>query len=130
MKNGGAFRILLKELSRDPQLKQIMAKARRQTRGKGGAKVENVTGMFLLMLAIASRFTKRKKARALDELIDVISLLVQVSLLLKENIFDRPEVREFFSQSYKQIYSLAQEFVAMVLPQTKPVRGMRTPRRA
>jgi hypothetical protein len=122
MKNGSQFKNLLKGLSRDPRLKRVIAKAQRQTRGKGEAKVENVTGILLLLLAIASRFASKKKARALDELMDVIYLLVQVSLLLKENIFDRPEVKEFFSQSSRQVYLLAQECVAMVLPKAKGAR--------
>jgi len=125
MKNSSQLENLLKELSRDPRLKLVIAKAKRQTRGKGAAKVENVTGIFLLILAIASRFAKKKKARAIDELMDIIYLLVQVSLVLKENIFDRPEVQEFFSRSSRQIYSLAQECVAMVLPKTKGLRHIR-----
>jgi hypothetical protein len=130
MKNASQFRKLLKQLSRDARVKRIIAKAKRRTRGKGGAKVETVTNMFLLLMAIASRFAKKKKARALDELMEIIYLLVQVSLLLKENIFDRPEVKEFFSHSSKQIYLLAQECVAMVLPKTKGLRPMRTWRSA
>ncbi|MGA2713122.1 MAG: hypothetical protein ABSG41_08435 [Bryobacteraceae bacterium] len=130
MRNGSQFENLLKQLSRDPRLKLVIAKAKRQTRGKGAAKVENVTGIFLLILAIASRFAKKKKARAIDELMDIIYLLVQVSLVLKENIFDRPEVQEFFSRSSKQIYLLAQECVAMVLPKTKGLRRVRAPRSA
>jgi len=49
-------------------------------------------------------------------------LFVQGSLVLKENIFDRPEVNEFFSQSSKDIYFFAQKYVAMVLPKTKASR--------
>jgi len=128
MKNGSQFKDLLKGLSRDPRLKRVITKARRQTRQKGGAKVERVTDIVLILLAIASRFVKKKKARALDELMDIIYLLVQVSLLLKENIFDRPEVKEFFSHSSKQMYLLAQECVAMVLPKTKRPRRMHTSR--
>jgi hypothetical protein len=81
-------------------------------------------------LAIASRFATKKKARALDELMDIIFLLVQVSLLLKENIFDRPEVKKFFSQSSKEIYSLAQKYVAMVSPTAKTLRPKRKSRSA
>jgi hypothetical protein len=130
MKNGSQFKNLLGELSRDPRLKLVIANAKRQNRGKSRAKVETVTSILLLLLATISRFAKKKRARALDELMDVIYLLVQVSLLLKENIFDRPEVKEFFSQSSKQIYLLAQECVAMVLPKPKGLRAARTHRSA
>ena len=130
MKDASQFRKLLKQLSRDARVKRVIAKAKRRTRGKGGAKVETVTDMFLLLMAIASRFAKKKKARALDELMEIIYLLVQVSLLLKENIFDRREVKEFLSQSSKRIYLLAQECVAMVLPKTKGLRPVHTARSA
>jgi len=130
MKKGSQFENLLKDLSRDPRLKLVIAKARRQNHRKGAAQVENVTGIFLLLMAIASRFAKKKRARALDELMDIIYLLVQASLLLKENIFDRPEVKKFLSQSSKQIYLLAQACVAMVLPKTKRLRPARASRSA
>ena len=119
MKNSSHFRNLVKELGRDPRLKPAIAKARRHSRGKGAKKVEDAADTVLLLMGIASRFAKKKKARVIDELMDVIYLLVQVSLLLKENIFDRPEVREFFSRSSKQIYLFAQSCVDMVLPKTK-----------
>ena len=89
---------------------------------------ESAAGLFLLGLSDRSRFAKKKKARALDELGDLIYLLVQVSVMLKENIFDRPEVREFFSQRSKQIYLFAQECAALVLPKPKLLRPARGPR--
>jgi hypothetical protein len=108
LKNGNQFKNLIKELGRDPRVKRVIAK--RQSRGKRGRKIEGVTDIVLVLLAIASRFVTKKRARAIDELMDIIFLLVQVSLLLKENIFDRPEVKEVFSQSYKEIYLLAQKY--------------------
>lgn len=125
---------LLKELSRDPELKRAIAKAKRHPGGKEVKTVENVTSVFLLALDVASHFVKKKRARAIEEAKDTIYLLVQVSMLLKENVFDRPEVKEFFSQSFRQIYSFAEEFVAMVLPKAKEVlpkakgKGARTRR--
>ena len=126
MKKGSQFKGLLKELGRDPRLKRVIAK--RRTRGKGEARVENMSGIVLLILAIAARFATKKKARALDELMDIIYLLVQVSLVLRENVFDRPEVKAFLSHRSKEVYSLAQECIAMVLPKTKGLRPMHTSR--
>lgn len=113
------FASVAKDLSRDPLLKQAVARARRKTPGKSVRRIDNATSIVLVLLGIASRFSKKKKARALDEAMDVVHLLVQVSILLKENIFDRPEVKKFFSQSYRQVYSLARELVAVVLPKPK-----------
>jgi len=120
------FRDIARELSRDPQLKQAITKARSQKRGKDVRRVDNAAGIALFLLGIASRFSKRKKARALEEAMDVIYLLVQVSIVLKENIFDRPQVKRFFSRSFRQVYSFARDFVALVLPKTKvPARPKR-----
>ena len=125
------FANIAKELSRDPRLKQAIAKTRRKNRGEGVRRVENATGIILLLLGIASRFSKRTRARALDEAMDVISLLVQVSIVLKENIFDRPQVKKVFSQSLRPIYFLAQQLVALALPKTKRVaRSKRAPQSA
>ncbi len=128
MKNDSQFTDLLKVLGRDPRVKRVMAK--RQIRGNGGRKIEGVTDIVLVLLAIASRFATKKKARALDELMDFIFLLVQVSLLLKENVFDRPEVKKFFSQSSNEIYLLAQKYAAMVSPKTRTLRPKRKSRSA
>ena len=125
MSKSTGFAQIAKELSRDPQLRQAIVKARNKTRGKGVRRVDNAAGVALLLLGIASRFTKKRKARALDEAMDVVYLLVQVSIVLKENVFDRPEVKKFFRQSFRQVYSLAQQFVAMVLPRTKGVARRR-----
>jgi hypothetical protein len=123
MKKTATFRTLLKELDRDPRVRQAMARAKRENGQKDRVKVEGVTGILSLALTIASRFSRKKKARTLEEMRDAISFLVEASLLLKENIFDRPEVKKFVRQRSKQIYSFAQECMAMVLP--KKARGVR-----
>ena len=132
MKNAGKSKNLLTKLARDPRLKRVIAKARRPGRGNARAKVESATDVFLLALTIASRFAKKKKARALDELADLVYVLVQASLLLKENIFDRPEVKDFFSRTSKRIYSIAQECVASIVPKAEafpPMRSRAKPKR-
>jgi hypothetical protein len=128
LKNDSQFKHLLKELSRDPRLKRVIAKSR--SRGKQGGKIERAADIVLALLGIAARFTTKKRARALDELMDAIYLLVQVSFLLKENVFDRPEVQRFFRQRSRQIYSLAEQYVAVILPRTKGPRRIRKPRSA
>ncbi len=127
MKSRNKSATLLKKLARDPRLKRVIAKAEKESSGAERAKVEKATDLFLLALTIGSRFSKKKKARAMDELGDLVYLLVQASLLLKENIFDRPEVKEFFDRSYKRLYSWAQSCMALVLP--KPEELSTAPRR-
>ena len=115
MKKTATYRTLLKELDRDPRVKRAMAQARRREGAKDRARVEQLTGVLSLALTIASRFSKKKRSRVLEELRDAISLLAELSVLLKENVFDRPEVKKFIRQRSKQIYSFAEECVAMLL---------------
>jgi hypothetical protein len=122
MKKAMGFANLVKKSGRDPQLKRAVAGVRRKTRGKAVARAENATGIVRLLLGIASRLAKKKNARVLDEAMDAIHLLSQVSIALKENVFDRPEVKKFFSKGFRQIYSSAQELVGADLPKTKRAR--------
>lgn len=122
LKGTKEFTKILRELGRDRRVKRAIIKARREIRRNGKEKAGSFAGFFLLIMAIAFRVLRRKKARAIEELIDILFLLVQVSLLLKENVFDRPEVRAFFSQHYKQISSISQEYVAMLLAKAKEFR--------
>jgi len=118
MKNTKKYRKLLKELSQDPQLKQVIAKVARRPRGKGGAKVETATSVFVLLSTIASRFSKKKRARTIEDMADLVQFLVQLSLLIKENIFDRPEVKKFFRQRSKEMYVIVRDWLSMILPRT------------
>ena len=119
------FKNLLDDLGRDPRLKRVIAKARRQIKKKDGARAENWPDFLLLGLAILSRFASKKKSRAVHEFMDWVYLLVQVSLLLKENIFDRPEVKEFFSQQSERLLSLAQKCVDLALSAASDVRQIK-----
>ena len=122
MKKSRQFDQLMKKLSRDPRLKRVIAKSRHWSDQKKSAKVEGLSDFLLLSLAIVSRFVSKKKARAIDEFMDVVYLLVQVSLLLKENVFDRPEVKAFLSRQSKRILSVAQEYVDLILSKTKGIK--------
>jgi hypothetical protein len=118
MKSAAKARKLLKELSRDPHLKRVIAKARRHSTEKRASPLEQLADMYVLLSSIASSFSK-KKARALDEQRDIVQFLVQVGLLLKENILDRPEVQEFLSRSAKRIRDVTRERLGVSTPQAK-----------
>ncbi len=126
MKNVNRLNSLLKELSRDPQLKQAIATARRRLARRHRSQLEKWVDMPLLLSAIASPFLKKKKARAFDERMEIVRFLAQVSLLVKENVFDRPEVREFIGRGARQIQLMTREGLGMILQQRKrppAVRG-------
>ncbi len=128
MKSEPQFKELLKALNRDPRLKRALTKQR--SRAKDGGPIEEAANIVLALWRIASGFTTRKKARTIDELLDALYVLLQVSLLLKENVFDRPDVQRFFKQRSKRIYSLAQGYLAMVLPRPKELPPARKTRSA
>jgi len=123
MKNVTRFKKLLKELSRDPRLKRVLAKSTRRSRQKRLNQIEALADMFLILSTIASGFLKKKKARVLDEQADMVYFLVQLSLLLKENVFDRPEVQEFFSRSGRQIQLMTRESLSAIKPKNKRPRS-------
>jgi hypothetical protein len=129
MKNATKLRKLLKEWSRDPRLKQVIAKARRgSSHDKRESQIESLANVYLALSTIAAGLSKKKKARALEEHIDVVYFLVQVGLLLKEHIFDRPEVKDFFNRSAQRIYQRTQASLGTVTAKRKRPRPARPSR--
>ena len=122
MKKENQIEKLLGALGRDRQLRRILADLKRASRKKKSNQTETMTGFFLLSLAIIAKFASKKKTRALEELLEVVYLLVQLSFLVKENIFDRPEVKKFIGQHSQEIYIATRKYVEMVLPKIHSMR--------
>ena len=80
----------------------------RESTGGGGAKV----GIAWQVLTLTARFAGKKRARAIAEIIDIITFLVTLSLIVKQNIFDRPEVRAFFARQWASLSTGAQRTLA------------------
>lgn len=128
MKSATKLSNLLKEISRDPRLRKAIAKARRRSRDKVASQVESLVNIYLALSTIASGLSKKKKARAIEEHMDLVYFLVQLGLLLKEHVFDRPEVKDFFSRSAKQIHQAANARIGKVTVKRKrlpPARASR-----
>jgi len=122
MKDATRLRKALKELSADPELRHVIARARRGSAKKRPGQIESLAGLYLLAAAIVARLSKRKRARALDEHIDIVRFLVQLSLLLKENVLDRPEVRKMFSRSAERISLVTRASLGLATPKRKRQR--------
>lgn len=73
---------------------------------------ETAAEVLVLSLAIASRFVSRKKARALEDAMAVAALAVQIGWLLKENVYERPEVKRFVRQRSKQVDAAVRKYAA------------------
>lgn len=119
-KHTPALSDLVRQLSRDPSLKRVIAKVRHQSRGKGRTELEKVTDLYLVLVAIMAQFSRKKRARTLEEHMNVVAFLVQLSLAVKENIFDRPEVKQFFDRSSKEVYRAVRKCIAMLVPEKGP----------
>src|ERR1039458_3720180 len=119
MKKGRQFKNFKENLDQDLYLKRAISKARRQTHrktaNKAADKAGNLADFFFVSLAIASRFVSKKTARTLEEILVLVYLLVQAIILLKENVFDRPDVQEFLSRQSKHILATARTYVDQVL---------------
>jgi hypothetical protein len=122
-----ALSSLVRQLSRDRRLKQAIVKVRRRSRGKRRTQLESVADLYLLILAIVAQFSRKKRARALEQQMDVVSFLVQLSLSVKENIFDRPEVQQLFARGSQHLYRAARRCIALAVPEKGRVHA---PRRA
>lgn len=127
MKSSGyskRLRELLVTLSKDPKVKNALSTLKAKSNGSN--KVNSFKELFIHLLRLSSKFLGKKKARFLEEWIDAAELLISLSLVLKENIFDRPEVRAFFEESWDGLkkqsmhfYLAATKFVAETLRKMK-----------
>lgn len=90
------FRVLLKELARDPQVRKALDKI--SEKSKMGQHVKALKDF----LPFVTKFSKigGRRAAALSEHLTLIILLFELSILLKTNIFDRPEVQKFFRENW------------------------------
>jgi len=109
-------------LSRDPQLKRAITTARRRS-PQGRSPLENLADLYVLLATVAAQLMKKKRARALQEQTDMIHFLVQISLMVKENILARPEVKEFFTRSARQIHEATRATFAVSKARKKRVHS-------
>lgn len=94
----GEAKRLVVRLSQDPKIKVAMEGIRENTGGQ-----HPQLGMLWQVLTISGRFVAKRRSRAVAEVIDVITFLVTLSLIVKQNVFDRPEVREYFKVTWSKL---------------------------
>jgi hypothetical protein len=103
------FKSLLKKLSEDPKLREAIRAIGKNSDKNFAALSQGLASTLLL----AGRFVGKGRMRTLANVIDAAVFLVSLSLLIKQNVFDRPEVREFFSRVWKDISKTAQHLSAV-----------------
>ena len=89
---------LLTELSQDPQLRAAVQNAKLKYQERGKYQVDDIRQLVSVILRVGSKFFGRQRSRVLAEAIDAMTLIVDISLIVKANVFDRPEVKKFFGE--------------------------------
>lgn len=93
------FKSLLKKLSQDPKLREAIH-ALCKNGDKNFAAISQGVATTLL---VAGRFVGKGRMKTFIGFVDAAIFLISLSLLVKQNIFDRPEVREFLAKSWRDI---------------------------
>jgi len=94
------FKSLLKKLSQDPKVRDAIL-----TIGRFGDKPDFMAlpqGLAKTLL-FAGRYVGKSRMRTVANFIDAAVFLISLSLLIKQNVFDRPEVQEFLRKLWKDI---------------------------
>lgn len=97
------FKNLVKKLSEDPKLREAI-----HTIGKNSDKnFAAISQGIATTLLLAGRFVGKGRMRQVTAIIDVAVFLISLSLLIKQNVFDRPEVRAFFAKVWGDVSKTA-----------------------
>ncbi len=90
------FKKLISDLSQDPKIKAAIEKITEKS--QVGQHVKALKD-FLPFITKLAKFGGKKTAMVGQHL-TLIIFLFELSVLLKTNVFDRPEVRKFFSENW------------------------------
>lgn len=103
------FKSLLKKLSEDPKLREAIRKISVNSDKNFAALSQGLATTLLL----AGRFIGKARMKRITTFIDVAVFLISLSLLIKQNVFDRPEVREFIARVWKDVSKTVQQLSAV-----------------
>jgi hypothetical protein len=118
------FKELIKDLSQDPKFKAALEKVAEKS--KAGLHVKSLKEFLPLIGKLSTKFGG-KKTMAVTETITLFIVLFEVSVLIKQNVFDKPEVKQFFSENWG---ALQKRVAAMYLFVSNYVRAKISERRA
>ncbi len=123
------FKNLLKKLSTDPRVKAAIDAAKEEATKSSEFQATSALGLIGYLFKYSASFLGRKRAGKLSELTGNLVFLITISMILKRNLFDRPEVKEFFEQNwtgakkhFSQFYTTCQKFVSERVDQVKKRR--------
>ncbi len=96
---------LLSDLSQDPKIKSAIDQLKNKYKPDVDNKMDSFKDMAFLALKVGAKFVNRRKARIIEDTLEALGILVQISFLIKANIFDKPEVQLFFKDLWKGVQS-------------------------
>ena len=77
-------------------------------------KARSATDFLVTLVKMSSKFLGKRLANRWIELLEILSFIVQVSLLLKTNVIDRPEVRDFLAKKYGEALEIIEKVACAV----------------
>ncbi len=96
---------LLSDLSQDPKIKSAIEQLKNKYKPEVDNKMDSIMALAFLALKVGAKFVNRRRARIIEDTLEALGILVQVSFLIKSNIFDKPEVQLFFKDLWKGVQS-------------------------
>jgi hypothetical protein len=99
------FKALLSELSKDESVRKAISDLKSSANAENIYYAQSVWDLLKQILKLSAKFLNKQKLKRLTEIIDIVMFLVSLSLILKQNIFDRPEVKQFFKEKWASLQS-------------------------
>lgn len=116
------FKALLKKLSQDPKLREAIQSMTENSDRNFAALSKGLATTLLL----AGRFVGKGRIKTFISFIDAAVFLISLSLMIKQNVFDKPEVRDFVKKVWKdigktanQLATVARNYVDKRLPKSR-----------
>jgi len=103
------FKSLLKKLSEDPKLREAI----QSITENGDKNFAALSKGLATTLLFAGRFVGKGRMRTFIGFIDAAVFLIYLSLMIKQNVFDKPEVREFIKKVWKDIGKTANQLATV-----------------
>lgn len=91
---------LIKKLSADPKIKSAMAELKANSNAENAYYSKSFLDLMVYILKASGGFLGKRKAKVIIEVVEVTGFVISISLILKKNLFDRPEVRQYFNERW------------------------------
>ena len=88
----------LKLLKEDPKVKKALESAKSEP---SGLKTRTVVDAFLSLLKVMARGFSKRKLMIFHDVLEITRIIIEISLMIKKNVLDRPEVKLKFEELLK-----------------------------